>query len=237
MLLKIQRFFQTLSILGWGVACLYWGIFANFEKLLHPMFQPAVIGAGIAFILLGVMVSDPPSEGKCTHDLSWSSLGLGGIGLILVLFCRPEGLNMKTMMNRESGSGVVDSSGRDQTFASSLKSKSSEQRVDLDMLDLFYVAGDPKLREAIQGKQVALIGQVAMKRGFSLMRMMMWCCVADARPVMVEMRGIAEGSLKEGDWIEVEGTLEFVEEGKAVLPVLKALKTRPVSVPEEIYLY
>lgn len=237
MTIKIQRFTQNLLMMGWGVTCLYWGIFADFENLLHPQFQLPVIGAGVIFILLTVLSADSPSVGRCSHDLSWESLGMGVVGILVVILCRPEGLSMKTALNREGGDVVVDAFGRDQALAQNWGANQSKELIFLDLLDLFYVARDPKLREEIVGKKIGIIGQVVEKKGFSLMRMTMWCCVADARPVMVEMRGVEEGRWKEGDWIEVRGGIEFEEQGGTLLPVIRYQGAKPVLPPEDIYIY
>ena len=235
--IKIQRFFQNFLMLGWGVACLYWGIVADFEKLLHPSFQIPVICAGVVFIFLSVISADSPSLTKCSHDLSWESLAFGMIGLGAVLLCRPEGLSMKTVLNRDAESAAVDASGRDQSLAENWKKHSGNEEIFLDLLDLFYVARDPQLRGKIEGKRVAIIGQVAQKKGFSLMRTMMWCCVADARPVMVEMRDYGSSLFKEGDWVEVRGTVSFEDQGGVLLPIVHYQESKSVPEPEELYLF
>ncbi len=235
--LKIQRFFQNFLMLGWGVACLYWGIVADFEKLLHPSFQIPVICAGVVFIFLSVVSADSPSLTKCSHDLSWESVLFGMIGLGAVLLCRPEGLSMKTVLNREAESATVDASGRDQSLATSWQKQDGSEEIFLDLLDLFYVAGDPQLRSKIEGKKVAIIGQIVQKKGFSLMRTMMWCCVADARPVMVEMRDYGSMPFKEGDWVEVRGTVSFEEHGGVLLPIVQYQESKSVPEPEELYLF
>lgn len=114
----------------------------------------------------------------------------------------------------------------------------------LEMLDLLMACDMPALRKRLEGLKVELTGQVvtgapgAVGGQFSLVRLMMVCCAADARPVGVWVErpeGIA--GFADMDWVRVVGRPDFpVRQGRRV-PVMKAESMEPTRPPDEIFLF
>jgi hypothetical protein len=96
--------------------------------------------------------------------------------------------------------------------------------------ELSTVAGSPARQELFEGDIGIIRGQFkAMRDGggtsFTLYRMNMTCCAADAIPLEVRIEspdGQGLQSIREGDWIQVKGTITFqrLEEKKKWIPVI-----------------
>lgn len=113
-----------------------------------------------------------------------------------------------------------------------------------EVLDLLYAAQDSVLRKDFEGKKVQLIGQLmpdktsaAQGARFKAVRMFMYCCAADSRPVATLVETDKMPDLPEMTWIKIIGTPTFpVENGRRV-SVLKAEKIEKTEPPEEATLY
>lgn len=113
-----------------------------------------------------------------------------------------------------------------------------------EVLDLLYAAQDNVLRKDFEGKRVQLIGQLmpdktssAQGARFKAVRMFMYCCAADSRPVATLVEADKMPDLPEMTWIKIIGTPSFpVENGRRV-SVLKAEKVEKTDPPEEATLY
>ncbi|HET6409740.1 MAG TPA: TIGR03943 family protein [Chthoniobacteraceae bacterium] len=113
-----------------------------------------------------------------------------------------------------------------------------------EVLDLLYAAQDNVLRKDFEGKRVQLIGQLmpdktsaAQGARFKAVRMFMYCCAADSRPVATLVETDKMPDLPEMTWVKIIGTPTFpVENGRRV-SVLKAEKIEKTDPPEEATLY
>ncbi|MEQ1862418.1 MAG: TIGR03943 family protein [Chthoniobacteraceae bacterium] len=117
-------------------------------------------------------------------------------------------------------------------------------RIVAEVLDLLYAAQDNVLRKDFEGKPVQLIGQFMPDKTsanqtnrFKAVRMFMYCCAADSRPVatLVEMEKMPD--FPEMTWLKISGTAEFPLENGRRISVLKAEKVEKTEPPEEAMLY
>jgi|GEM_PF-669916 len=114
----------------------------------------------------------------------------------------------------------------------------------LELLDLIFAAETPPLRRALARERIELTGQVvtrldgAGENRFSLVRLLMVCCAADARPVGVWIESPQGASgLQDMDWVKVSGRPEFpVIQGRR-LPLLRAESVTPCPPPPDWFLY
>ncbi len=113
--------------------------------------------------------------------------------------------------------------------------------LEVNILDLLYLADDPETRRAYQGRKVKVTGQVAPAPddpgAFKLVRMVMICCAADARPAGVKVATPNAPSLKSMDWVDVEGALEFVEEMGIARPEIHNATATKTDPPREQFLF
>jgi uncharacterized repeat protein (TIGR03943 family) len=122
--------------------------------------------------------------------------------------------------------------------------KSKDGNIQVQVIDLLYAAQDSSMRADFTGKTVETIGQLmpadannANGNRFKLMRMFMWCCAADAKPIAALVEAPALPNAPEMAWVKVVGKVEFPIEGGRTIPVLKATSVKQVDPPEETMLY
>jgi uncharacterized repeat protein (TIGR03943 family) len=131
-----------------------------------------------------------------------------------------------------------------QTDADNYLPKSKEGNIQLQVLDLLYAAQDTSMRADFEGKTVEVIGQLmpaeadlAGANRFKLMRMFMWCCAADAKPIAALVEAPEKPTAPEMAWVKVVGKVTFPVEGGRTIPVLKAISVKQTEPPEETMLY
>jgi uncharacterized repeat protein (TIGR03943 family) len=133
-----------------------------------------------------------------------------------------------------------------QTAADNYLPKSKDGNIEVQVIDLLYAAQDSSMRADFDGKTVETIGQLmpddtnnAAGNRFKLMRMFMYCCAADAKPIatLVESPPQTGALPQEMSWVRVVGKVSFPIEGGRTIPVLKALSVKQAPPPEETMLY
>jgi uncharacterized repeat protein (TIGR03943 family) len=122
--------------------------------------------------------------------------------------------------------------------------RSKSGNVIVQVTDLLYAAQDSSLRPDFQGKTIELIGQWmpdnannAIGSRFKLVRMLMVCCAADARPVAVLVDDAKKAKIPDMSWVKVTGRATFPMEGGRMIAVVKAESVALTDPPEETMLY
>jgi uncharacterized repeat protein (TIGR03943 family) len=112
------------------------------------------------------------------------------------------------------------------------------------IMDLIYSAGVESERNQMEGKTIAVIGQLARDRvkglsagDFGIYELVIMCCAADARPVSirVEYSGLSPG-LKNTDWVRVTGKIHFEPVQESSIPILRAVDVSESVPPNDPYL-
>lgn len=105
----------------------------------------------------------------------------------------------------------------------------------VSMLDLFAIESDPQLRDAFTDRSIELLGQFlpAEDERFRLVRLLMICCAADARPIGLVVEGPSP-DVEPGAWALAIGRLDFNDPSERV--ILRAVQTAPTSAPPDIFL-
>ena len=111
---------------------------------------------------------------------------------------------------------------------------------DPSVLDLITAATEDGPR-ALEGQFVTVLGQCDLPTGpdsqrFSLYRLVITCCIADATAVSVEVSRKPSKKLEPGGWIRAGGILKFDNPMDPSLPVVHAKTIAPVPEPSEPYL-
>ncbi|CAN5762913.1 hypothetical protein BH09VER1_BH09VER1_50870 [soil metagenome] len=117
--------------------------------------------------------------------------------------------------------------------------------IDADVLDLVYASEEASMMKDFDGKEVEVIGQVVHRKEaehekgpFQVIRFLMSCCAADARPVAV----LVDYSKKEADfksmtWVKVTGKVQFKKAGSTTYPVINPTAVKETDAPADTYLY
>jgi uncharacterized repeat protein (TIGR03943 family) len=116
----------------------------------------------------------------------------------------------------------------------------SSQVAPVEVTDLITLSQHPDQAKAFENRKVSSVGHIlAGANGAAprLVRLMMWCCAADAVPVTVDLQGSVKSTGKDDDWLQVTGTAQFVtgKDGK-VAPVIHVDSVTPAPEPDEPYL-
>jgi len=131
-----------------------------------------------------------------------------------------------------------------QTAADQYLPKSKEGNIQVQVIDLLYAAQDTSMRADFDGKTVETIGQLMPDDShnlagnrFKLMRMFMYCCAADAKPIAALVEVPSKPNAPEMAWVKVVGKVAFPIEGGRPIPILKAISVSQVNPPDETMLY
>ena len=112
--------------------------------------------------------------------------------------------------------------------------------IALEVSDLLYAETQEPLRNRIVGKTVEVVGQFlsgSTNDEFKLVRMFMWCCAADARPIYVSVAHASLGDVSDLEWVKVTGTAEFSTDKGQTRVLLRANGVETTDPPEEAMLY
>lgn len=122
--------------------------------------------------------------------------------------------------------------------------RSKEGNIIVQVVDLLYAAQDHSLQADLKNQPLEMIGQLMPDttdnvngKRFKLVRMFMFCCAADARPVAVTVESDQKPPGEEMSWIKVVGKVEFPFENGRPAAVFKAARVRATEPPEETMLY
>jgi uncharacterized membrane protein YcgQ (UPF0703/DUF1980 family) len=118
--------------------------------------------------------------------------------------------------------------------------RSADGNVALEVTDLLYGEAEPSLRKVFTGKTVEVVGQYLPSKQadhFKLVRMLIVCCAADARPVMVTVA--TTGAVQQPDmgWVKVIGKPLYAEAGGKTHVTLRADAVMPADPPADAMLY
>lgn len=145
----------------------------------------------------------------------------------------------------QDGSGntvAKNSAGQDSKDDSSEQylPRAEDGNVALEVSDLLYSETEESLRKLFSGKTIEVVGQFlpgSDKSEFRIVRMFIWCCAADARPISVPVKAQGPVSVADMSWVKVIGQPEFVANGDRTKVVLKAAQVQPTDPPAEAMLY
>lgn len=111
-------------------------------------------------------------------------------------------------------------------------------------IDLLYAANMPEMRRDFDNRAVEVVGQFfpAHRNNphgdrFSLLRMFVMCCAADARPVAVNVKAPKPEDFPKMSWIKVTGTVTFPMEGGEHVPLIDAATVEATEPPAETFIY
>jgi uncharacterized repeat protein (TIGR03943 family) len=119
--------------------------------------------------------------------------------------------------------------------------RAADGNVMLEVTDLLYGENEESLRKEFTGKTVEVIGQYlpgSKPNEFKIVRMLIVCCAADARPIAVPVQAQKPVSIADMSWVKVIGTPEFQENGGTKAKVtFKATEIEPTDPPQDAMLY
>jgi uncharacterized repeat protein (TIGR03943 family) len=119
--------------------------------------------------------------------------------------------------------------------------RSADGNVALEVTDLLYSESEESLQKMFAGKTVEVVGQyLPAKQGdhFRLVRMLIVCCAADARPMVVNVElARPVGQTAEMAWVKVIGTPVYENRGGKARVTVRAREVWPTEPPADAMLY
>lgn len=122
--------------------------------------------------------------------------------------------------------------------------KNDTGQVVASTVDLLYAAQEATMRKDFENKEIEVVGQYLPARAnnptgdrFSLVRMFIMCCAADARPVAITVKTPKPENLPDMSWVKVTGKATFPIEGGKQVPVIVADQVVPCDPPPESFIY
>lgn len=252
-LVQASLFLLPALVFGtWGCLLLRLHLSGELGNLQSPRFHLYTVTAAALLLALSILYpllfipsrsafipSFPGLAKKCLSVL-WLLLPAGACLMLPPAFTTPTALLERAWSSTANPSGVSANGRVDpEAVRSFILNSDPNAPLSLSPVDLLVVQGEKGLQDVLEHRRVEVLGQwmpVENKPSneFRLVRLLMVCCAADARPIGLLTRGEVEGA-KPGDWFKGAGTLIFDDPEETI--VLQADKVEAVEAPEEIFLY
>lgn len=233
---KLLSIYPSLGLAALGVAqChAYWS--GQVRVLLHPSFHLFVLWSGLVLVFLAAARVWTQSEDRASGN--WRNFGLNLFVVLAVigsLKVAPLGYSALAVDNRGVTNELVTKFSPPEPFADVAKVGGL---IECEVTDLLWAANDAGASQSLTGRQVRLIGQYRPEdvTGFQVVRLLMFCCAADAQPVGIKVLGSTD-DLKSNAWIEVTGKVYFGRGASQKQVEIELEKVRTISPPREIFLY
>ncbi len=122
--------------------------------------------------------------------------------------------------------------------------RNASGQIKAEPIDLLYAVEEPAMRTDFENKEIEMIGQFMPAKGnnasgkrFSLVKMFIVCCAADARPVAVAVETPQGLNVPDMTWVRVVGRATFPIEGGRMIPVIVAQSVERCDPPQDTFIY
>lgn len=173
-----------------------------------------------------------------SHSLTWGSVALVLLPIVLGLAVPPRPLGASALANRE----VNLSQSSMPAVVGLVTTPSDLDKNILDWWKVFRSSTDLRKDERVIGQPAQVIGFVYNDERygpdhFMLTRFTVSCCVADASVLGLVVKVPAGGKLENDQWVEVAGSFIPSNLEAWKMPVLVAENITTIPVPQQPYLY
>lgn len=215
------------------------------QMLLHPFFQPIIGISGLLLLLFTIahVCYYSPNANRLSPRRAFQWLFLL-IPLLLGAAYAPKSFSDQMVAARGIQSSVkaLDPGTTDiytQRLIDSLAEADPAKPFPVDVVDLVSASGAPALIQKLENRNVELRGQLYRNSNseFKVLRLIMYCCAADATPVGVIVHGKSPADTKNMDWVELQGTVHFVQSLGQVSPQIDLTSVQHVPTPANPYAY
>ncbi len=253
---RIQPFVKTLLLVALGVF-LYSRI-ANGTLLyyINERFAIFTVIGVVGLLLLGVSyrwerptptddAEQSPHDHSAhdhSHALSWSSMAIIALPIVLGLSITPQPLGSAALANRDVALGMNESA-----LPPSLRNR-EKAPLDKNIMDWWHefrssaTAGQELLGQEVKVSGFVFRNAAYGNENFLVTRFVVSCCVADANVLGLLVSIPAElapalPQLNDDQWVEVHGTFVANTVDGWHMPIVVAQQITPIAVPNQPYLY
>jgi uncharacterized repeat protein (TIGR03943 family) len=243
---QLTFFAPAFVMSAWAIVMLHTVASGRINELLSPMFRDYVLLAAamlITFSVLYLLLFQPALA--ATRAASGTARQLGRwvmllVPLVAAAVLSPSAFSSSTIAKRlgpTSADQMPTWFDKDKQVPQNVLAADPSQAAPLEVTDLIDLAQHPDQAKAFANRKVSCVGHLMPGATPKLVRLIMWCCAADAVPVTVDLQGNTIGTWKDDDWLQVIGTAQFVAgKGGHVTPVIKVDSIAPTQEPDEPYL-
>lgn len=231
----VRRYLPSVILAGYGLLIISLYARGVLTWYINPSYVlPAMLAAGVLLVLAAVLAvrTQPVHCDTCCDDgcdcststASYRVYGLLAIPLLLTLLVPPHALASFSAMQRGpqiAGLGVIRGASAVKRVSLSIDTKTFSMEDWVGAL-----SADPNPAD-YRGKPVSVTGLVVHdpastpKGYFMVIRYLVTCCIADARPVGLIVKDSSNGALKDNQWVTVSGTMGSAEDsGQKIAVVL-----------------
>ena len=204
---------------------------------LQPKLYPLLIIATVILILflMSFAIRDSHQRtGDCKKEI-WIRAIVLSLPIVFLYAVYGQSLGTDALLKRRSHADSM-------TSLSMLPAKQSALKFSPDgTLTLLNVVRN---LEKLNGLKIRTIGSVyrdsSIPEGsIMLFRFAIYCCAADAMPIWLLVESETSNTLRNEDWVKVEGILRLKMFNDKKIPVIEAASVRqiPAPSPEARYLY
>lgn len=238
----LQGWLKTALLLGFGAYFVYNIGSGNLANYISVRFAWLSYVAAVLFLIIGYSAYDRlrrrirARHHHHDHDhapMSWGALLVIAVPLILgtLIPSRPLGAEA---VDGNLGLTAVAATTTTTTF-----SINPQDRNVLDWLRVFNATED---YNELTGQPADVIGFVYTEptfgeNQFMVARFTISCCVADASAIGLPIYWQELGTLQQGQWVRVQGTMQVGAFRDDSLPILQAASVEIVEQPDHPYLY
>ncbi|MFC8042095.1 TIGR03943 family putative permease subunit [Nocardia sp. NPDC057353] len=229
----MRRETENLLLLLVGAAVLVITLNGSYLRYVKAGLYPFLLAAGACFVLLALIAiaRDIRRGGNALPHTHGRAPWLLLIPVAALLLIAPPALGSEVLVTGSAVRPAEPEEGTAQRAMPPLRDGEAPrlQIVDLVNRAVWDTAG------SLDGREVRISGFVA---GPDLVRVVISCCVADARYVSVHLAGMPE-AVEDDAWIEVRG---LVEPGSArrdpdLVPTVRVVGYHRIEAPEGRYEY
>lgn len=256
----LQRGLFSCCMLTWGGVMLYFYQSIHLDAYLVPGFQFTVLLGGLACTVVGLfnlinlgVHTDCHHGDDCGHDHEGSDLN-PIVALTIILF--PLIFSLVNTEHKLDDTHLAKKSAQDLDPASmrfladlppftketldATRQKSSDGFYEMNLLELFYSAGDSELERVFTGLKFETEAMLRSEPNrnpkgnrMRLYRMFMTCCAADMKaiPMSVEFEGDLP-TFEPNVWVKVGGEMYYEHIKGVTYPVMKVLHIKETTSPE-----
>ena len=250
--IDIRHFMPSFLLAGYGIFILSLLARNVMTWYINPSYVAPTTLAGAVLVGLavaGLAVRSAPacSDGCCSEDTCacetpstrWTTYALLAAPLVLALVFPPRGLAAFSANQR----------GTEIAGLTAIHGSATVKRVSLSVDTRTFsmedwvgaLSADPNPRDYL-GKPVIVTGMVLHDSGsvppgyLMVIRYLVTCCIADARPVGLVVRDTSHGTLQDNQWVTVRGTMAAANYSGQSLAVVKPQTIVPIK-SQDPYIY
>jgi uncharacterized repeat protein (TIGR03943 family) len=248
---QISFFAPAAVMSAWATVMLHTVASGHINELLSPMFRNYVVIAASLLVVLSVLyvLLYQPTVKTGSALAPTGSLRQFGRWLMLLVpivaasIFAPSAFSSTTVSNRidpnNSSYQMPTWYEKDKQVPQTVLDTDPNQPAPVDVTDLIQLGQHPDQAKAFEGRKVRCVGHLftgAVGTAPKLVRLIMWCCAADAVPATVELKGDVKGNWKDTDWLEVIGEARFPTRDGHVVPAIEVDSINTTQEPDEPYL-